>query len=167
MICHRCRTTILSRFHQQHTFVWSASSSARQLPIQRSQFRNYSDGKSSTAPSSPPNPRQPAAGDTTTPSAVSSATPGISQPLSTPQEPHTNAAPEKPSKSAPSRPVSSCAPGTKLQGLNFFKNKPDLFALEDSEYPDWLWTLLDDSKGKPGASKGADMSSMYFKCALV
>lgn len=165
MICQRCRTSLLSRFHQQHAVVWSASPAARQLPLHRTQFRNYSDGKASTAPSPPPNPRQPVAGDITIPSAISSATPGISQPFSTPQEVHSEAAPEKPTKQAPARPLSNCIAGTKMSGLNFYKNKPEIVALDDSEYPDWLWGLLDNSKNKPGAtSKGPDMSSMHFQC---
>lgn len=162
MICQRCRTSILSRLHQHHPVVWSASSAARQFPLQRTQFRNYSDGKPSTAPSPPPQPRQPVAGDITVPSAISSATPGISQPFSTPQEVHSEATPEEPTKPAPTQVASSCPAGTKLNGLNFYKNKPELFALEDSEYPDWLWTLLDNSSKKQAGtpSKGADLSCM-------
>lgn len=33
--------------------------------------------------------------------------------------------------------------GTILKNINFYKNKSDPVALDDSEYPDWLWTLLD------------------------
>lgn len=39
--------------------------------------------------------------------------------------------------------VSSCAAGTVLKGLNVRKTGEDPVALEDSEYPPWLWTLLD------------------------
>lgn len=48
-----------------------------------------------------------------------------------------------------------------MNGLNYFKNKPDVFAKEDSEYPDWLWGLLDDS-GKQSSKEmgGVDPSSM-------
>ncbi|KAF9892839.1 hypothetical protein FE257_000428 [Aspergillus nanangensis] len=159
MICKSCRTSILSRLHPQPTATWSAS---RQLPLQRFQFRNYSDGQptvSATPP--PPSPRQPVAGDITVPSAVSSATPGVSQPLSTPEGVHTTAHPAKPTKPV-ELPSSSCVAGTKLQGLNYFKNKPDLLALEDSEYPEWLWSLLDNAK-KQKSEGGVDPSTLNKK----
>ncbi|RHZ65345.1 mitochondrial 54S ribosomal protein mL54 [Aspergillus thermomutatus] len=167
MICRRCRTSILSQLQPQPTVSWSASSCARQLPIQRSQFRNYSDGTptvSATPP--PPVPRQPVGGDITIPSAISSATPGVSQPLSTPEGVHVDVNPEKPVKPAAERTPSIAPAGTKLNGLNYFKNKPDVFALEDSEYPDWLWELLDDSS-KAKKEGGVDPSSMFFFFALV
>lgn len=174
MICRNCRTNILSRLHQRHTVVWSASSCARQLPWQTAQLRNYSDGKPSVSAAPPaPKPRQPVVGDISIPSAISSATPGVSQPLSTPEEavpaPATASAPaeqpEKPTKPAVERPPSSCPAGTKLNGLNYFKNKPDVFAKEDSEYPDWLWDLLEDPK-KQGKreSGGVDLSCMFPCC---
>lgn len=167
MICQRCRTSILSRLHQ-HTVV---PSGARQttLRLPWTSTRNYSDGKSSTAPSPPPQPRQPVAGDTTAPAAVSSATPGISQPLSTPEGVHTDAAPEKATKKTSQRTVSNCVAGTKLLGLNYFKNKPDIFALEDSEYPNWLWSLLEHKTDKTAAG-GVDVNCMlssYSKVYLI
>ncbi|KAB8237076.1 hypothetical protein ETB97_006606 [Aspergillus alliaceus] len=163
MICQRCRTSLLSRLQPQHTVAFSASLCARQLPIHRSQFRNYSDGKptvSATPPSSVP--RQPVASDITIPSAISSATPGVSQPLSTPEEVHIDA-PTKPTKAAAERPPSSCPAGTKLNGLNYFKNKPDVVALEDSEYPEWLWSLLDDAKKQSKSEGGVDPSTLNKK----
>ncbi|WWC59499.1 mitochondrial 54S ribosomal protein mL54 [Kwoniella dejecticola CBS 10117] len=49
----------------------------------------------------------------------------------------------KPKKSSK---VASAAPaGTKLTGLSILKDKPDPVALEDDQYPAWLWTLLDDT----------------------
>lgn len=39
-------------------------------------------------------------------------------------------------------PKSSCAAGTVLN-LKVRKNGDEPVALEDSEYPDWLWTMLD------------------------
>jgi large subunit ribosomal protein L54 len=48
-----------------------------------------------------------------------------------------------------------------MNGLNYFKNKPDVFAKEDSEYPDWLWDLLGDaSKDAKTQKGGVDPSSM-------
>ncbi|PKY05957.1 hypothetical protein P168DRAFT_303651 [Aspergillus campestris IBT 28561] len=147
MICQRCRTGILSRLQQPQTAVsWSG---ARQFPLQRYQHqaRSYSDGKptvSATPP--PPAPRQPVTDDVSIPSAVSSATPGVSQPLSTPGEVHISPSQKKTPKQE--RPPSWCIAGSRMTGLNYFKNKPDVLALEDSEYPEWLWSLLDGGKSE-------------------
>ncbi len=43
---------------------------------------------------------------------------------------------------------SSVPAGTVLRGLNYLKDKQDPVAMEDSEYPPWLWTMLDQVKGK-------------------
>lgn len=161
MICKTCRTTMLSRFNQQPV-IRTASACARQLPLVRSQFRSYSSGSNPpvAATPSPPSPRQPTVGDLTTPSAISSATPGVSQPLSTPEGVHTDANAGASTKPTVVRPPSSCPAGTKLNGLNYFKNKPDVFAKEDSEYPDWLWNLLGDSaKDSKTKQGGVDPSS--------
>ncbi|KAJ5910134.1 hypothetical protein N7504_004777 [Penicillium tannophilum] len=164
MICRSCRTSMLSRLPQQQALTWT-SSPARQLPLVRSQFRFYSDKGTnpSVIPSSPPSPRQPSVGDVTTPSAISSATPGISQPLSTPEAVHIDVHPGA-TKPVVERPPSSCPAGTKLNGLNYFKNKPDVLAKEDHEYPDWLWDLLGDSSKSAKAEKGGvDPSTLNKK----
>jgi hypothetical protein len=157
MICRSCRTGMLSRLQQQQAAVsWTASTSARQFPIARSQFRFYSDSGAnpSVAATPPPStPRQPTVGDVTVPSAISSATPGVSQPLSTPEGVHTEAHPDAPIKTS-SRPPSSCPAGTKMNGLNYFRNKPEVLAKEDSEYPEWLWDLLSDSSKQSKTEKG-------------
>lgn len=156
---------MLSRLQQTHAVSWTASTAARQLPTVRNQFRFYSDkaANPSVAATPPPSsPRQPAVGDNTTPSAISSATPGVSQPLSTPEGVHTDAKPGSPTKPVVERPPSSCPAGTKMNGLNYFKNKPDIVAKEDSEYPDWLWDLLGDASKQSKTDKGGvDPSSMY------
>ncbi|KAJ5632897.1 Ribosomal protein L37mitochondrial [Penicillium lividum] len=146
---------MLSRLPQQQARAWT-SSPARQLPLIRSQFRFYSDKGTNPPvnPSSPPSPRQPSVGDVTTPSAISSATPGVSQPLSTPETVHIDVQPGAATKPVVERPPSSCPVGTKMNGLNYFKNKPDIIAKEDSEYPDWLWDLLGDSSKSAKAEKG-------------
>ncbi|KAJ2851719.1 hypothetical protein IWW36_000864 [Coemansia brasiliensis] len=41
-------------------------------------------------------------------------------------------------------PASSAVHGTVLKGLNIYKAGKDPVALKDEEYPDWLWTLLDE-----------------------
>ncbi|KAJ5357851.1 Ribosomal protein L37 mitochondrial [Penicillium brevicompactum] len=154
---------MLSRFSQPITRA--ASATTRQLPLVRNQFRAYSENNAPVAAApSPPAPRQPKVGDISTPSAISSATPGVSQPLSTPEGVHVDVNPAEPTKPAVVRAPSSCTPGTKLNGLNYFKNKPDVLAKEDSEYPEWLWGLLDgsskDSKTKKG---GVDPSTLNKK----
>ncbi|KAI9374744.1 mitochondrial ribosomal protein L37-domain-containing protein [Aspergillus egyptiacus] len=160
MICQRCRSSILTRLQPQ-TFTSVGASS-----LHRIQFRSYSDGKPSvTAPPPPPKPRQPIGENITIPSAVSSATPGVSQPLSTPEGVHVDVDPTQPTEAVKpqvERPVSSCPAGTVLDGINYFKNKPDLVALEDSEYPDWLWTLLDNPK-KEVKTGGVDPNTLNKK----
>ncbi|KAL0938838.1 mitochondrial 54S ribosomal protein mL54 [Colletotrichum truncatum] len=81
------------------------------------------------------------------------AAPGTSAaPDAAPAPPANPAAPPKLSNvkdetiKAPTRPTSSCAPGTVLNGLNYFKGKTDPVALADEEYPDWLWTCLEAKK---------------------
>ena len=170
MICQRCRRSgILSQLLQQpqQTLTRSTTSPATQYQIptlhQRCQIRAYSDGKPSVAPPPPSAPRQAVTDDITIPSAVSSATPGISQPLSTPEGVHAEVRPDQPTDqaSATQRVPSSCPVGMKMGGLNYEKNKPDVYALEDSEYPDWLWGLLKEFEEKEKADKGGvDPKSM-------
>ena len=57
-----------------------------------------------------------------------------------------------PADGAPTRPASSCPPGTVLVGLNYLKNKQDPVALEDAEYPEWLWSCLDVKKNAASAA---------------
>jgi large subunit ribosomal protein L54 len=42
--------------------------------------------------------------------------------------------------------LSSCPAGTPLKGLNFVKGKTDPVAMEDHEYPPWLWDVLKPKK---------------------
>jgi hypothetical protein len=55
---------------------------------------------------------------------------------------------------------SSCPPGTVLNGLNYFKGKTDPVALPDSEYPEWLWSCLDVTKGS-AAEEDADAGDEF------
>jgi hypothetical protein len=45
---------------------------------------------------------------------------------------------------------SSVPAGTPLKGLNYMKDKPDPLAMEDEEYPDWLWNILKDRTAAKG-----------------
>jgi large subunit ribosomal protein L54 len=40
-----------------------------------------------------------------------------------------------------------------LKGIQYLKDKPDPVALDDAEYPEWLWDLLDEKKQKQKTSK--------------
>ncbi|KAI5857816.1 mitochondrial ribosomal protein L37-domain-containing protein [Tricharina praecox] len=57
---------------------------------------------------------------------------------------------------------SSTLAGTKLNNINYFKNKQDPVALEDSEYPEWLWAALDDSN-KSTSNAAEDVGDLYSK----
>lgn len=48
---------------------------------------------------------------------------------------------------------SSVPKGTVLNGLQYLKDGQDPVALDDSEYPEWLWELLDEKKLKQKTSK--------------
>lgn len=49
---------------------------------------------------------------------------------------------------------SSVPAGTPLKGLAFFKDKDAPIAMEDAEYPEWLWTVLAEVKGAKAAGAG-------------
>ncbi|KAG2145072.1 mitochondrial ribosomal protein L37-domain-containing protein [Suillus cothurnatus] len=48
----------------------------------------------------------------------------------------------KDTSAAEEKTLSSCPPGTILEGLNYLKGQPPVIALPDEEYPSWLWDLL-------------------------
>lgn len=98
----------------------------------------------STSNAAPANPPPPTAQQTTP--ATSSSKPAVSQPYTTPE-----ISPKNTLKAAGadlSRPPTtvklqgSLPGGTELKGLTYIKGAPALVALEDDEYPAWLWTLL-------------------------
>ncbi|KAI8085033.1 mitochondrial ribosomal protein L37-domain-containing protein [Halteromyces radiatus] len=53
----------------------------------------------------------------------------------------------------PPRKPSSVPAGVTLKGINFLKDGKDPVALEDNEYPMWLWDLLDEKKQKQKTTK--------------
>jgi large subunit ribosomal protein L54 len=44
---------------------------------------------------------------------------------------------------------SSCPKGTVLKGINVFQGKKDPVAMDDSEYPEWLFKLLEKPVEQP------------------
>jgi large subunit ribosomal protein L54 len=44
---------------------------------------------------------------------------------------------------------SSCPKGTVLKGINVFQGKKDPVAMEDNEYPEWLFKLLEKPAEQP------------------
>jgi hypothetical protein len=56
---------------------------------------------------------------------------------------------------APTRKPSSVPKGAVLKGIHYLKEGKEPVALEDSEYPEWLWDLLDEKKLKQKSSKPA------------
>ena len=56
-------------------------------------------------------------------------------------------------KPAAGRQPSSVPKGQTLTGINFLKDGKDPVALDDTEYPDWLWDLLDEKKQKQKTTK--------------
>jgi large subunit ribosomal protein L54 len=92
--------------------------------------------------------------------------PEHAQPFSTPLTPtpknqNLSIQPQQTKAAAP-RILSSVPAGTVLKGLNFVKGKSDPVALEDSEYPDWLWSVLEKktSAAGLGAAQG-DESDLF------
>ncbi|CAO3587313.1 unnamed protein product [Absidia cylindrospora] len=51
------------------------------------------------------------------------------------------------------RKPSSVPAGATFNGINFLKDGKDPVALEDTEYPMWLWDLLDEKKQKQKTTK--------------
>jgi large subunit ribosomal protein L54 len=54
--------------------------------------------------------------------------------------------------------LSSIPAGTPLKGINYFKNKTDPVAMEDSAYPSWLWDIL---KTKAKADEVGEAGDLY------
>ncbi|KAF2204197.1 hypothetical protein GQ43DRAFT_438185 [Delitschia confertaspora ATCC 74209] len=59
--------------------------------------------------------------------------------------------------------MSSVPAGTPLKGLNFLKNKSDPIAMEDHEYPSWLWDILKRQEKSADSAKEGDLFSKSKK----
>ncbi|KAG9243060.1 mitochondrial ribosomal protein L37-domain-containing protein [Calycina marina] len=80
--------------------------------------------------------------------------PAFSTPISNP--PNYNGVYAKPkARPAVELPISIVAAGEALTGINYVKSKPDPIALEESEYPEWLWRVLEAKSVDEGADEGA------------
>lgn len=65
--------------------------------------------------------------------------------------------------SAPPTIVKSSVPaGTILKGLNFMKGQQDPVALEDAEYPQWLWSVLGEKEAEAAAG-GVNEGDIFCK----
>jgi Mitochondrial ribosomal protein L37 len=128
MICQRCLRRSLR----------SIEPSARQFS---SSARRRAQG---VAPTPRPQVDGPLTTADTPPATSTSAAQPFSVPLSA--SPTGHGLPSKPKASPLPTVVSSVAAGTPLKGLNFMKGKEDPVAMEDHEYPDWLWRVLERKK---------------------
>ena len=99
-------------------------------------------------------PRQGSPGSHNPPAATPTST---AQPFSGPLTP--SAKKQAPKESTKSHPLvkSSVPAGTPLKGLNFLKNQTDPIAMDDSEYPPWLWTILERQEKKGDAAGAGDL----------
>ncbi|KAF2467573.1 uncharacterized protein BDR25DRAFT_292068 [Lindgomyces ingoldianus] len=59
--------------------------------------------------------------------------------------------------------MSSIPAGTPLKGLNFLKNKTDPVAMEDAEYPSWLWDILKEREKQAETGGAGDLFSKSKK----
>ncbi|KIW41943.1 uncharacterized protein PV06_05538 [Exophiala oligosperma] len=163
MICSSCRRSFLTRLRSvhvqpQHSLYTPQLSSIRSVAT-----------VASTPNAAPPQAPSSISIDGASNPTQSSNTAGRSQPLSEPHTPSTSSAKSGTGPSStqgvaskkPARPKSSVAGGAELKGLGYTKAQPKIMALEDDEYPDWLWTLLDDKKMAPGET--VDVSAMTKK----
>jgi large subunit ribosomal protein L54 len=102
------------------------------------------------------------------PAAPPATSTGLAQPFTNPLSPTPGeASPGTSLKPKPKSglvfPISKCKAGTKLKGLNYIKGRDDPVALEDEEYPEWLWHCL-DMKTKDSDEEGAvgDLFCAFF-----
>lgn len=153
MICSSCRRIFQSRIGTLRNPI-SASASASTSITSPSIRRHYA----STAPATPN-----AAPSEPSPSIIRAAAEAASgtQPPSDAQTPSSTAVPTTPVEvRKPRKLKSSVTAGQELKGLGYTKAKPVIKALEDHEYPDWLWTLLDESAKSGDAA--VDLSGKFW-----
>ena len=139
MICSSCRRTLFSRFRSLNLNTHTSSSSTT---------LRYA----SSAPATPNDN-----GPIPAPASISLTQPAPSQSSTSPSEPASSSL-KKDGKTA-AKPRSSMPGGKELKGLGYTKAKPRVIAMEDDEYPPWLWGLLDVKR--PGAvGEKVDLTGM-------
>ncbi len=151
MICLRCTLRLSLRPLRSETT--SSSTSTRPLSTVRPLTTSAHNHANSTTPtqSQSRNPKPSLPTTTSTSAAQPSSTPLTSSPSNTTDTHYASA--EGSRKSQAPTVISSVPAGTPLKGLNYLKNRSDPIAMEDHEYPDWLWSVLNDG-GKKGAAAG-------------
>ena len=144
-LCSRCLRTLSHR------------ASSRRLLSTTSPYRASVLTSSGTAL------REPPSGSHEGPPAATST--AAAQPFSTPLTP----APEpgevrqQDASAQPKKVTGSVREGTNLKGLAWLKGKNAPIAMADHEYPDWLWTLLDDAPGAKQKEQAGSGVSEYGK----
>jgi len=88
------------------------------------------------------------------------AAPAASEPAAAPSDLAPLDAAATPAEGTAAESRSSCAAGTVLKGLNYFKGKTDPVALPDEAYPEWLWGCLDVMK-KADSAADADAGDEF------
>jgi large subunit ribosomal protein L54 len=143
MICKTCLKRIrLSHGQQARSFITSVGRLNAAIPASRG---------------------TPSGGHEGPPAAVSTS---AAQPFSTPMTPAPPIAKEKPASTKVSEINSIVPAGTVLKGLGYLKNKDPPVALEDHEYPSWLWSLLDTNNTSSKDSANPE-SDIYCKLLLL
>lgn len=145
MICRRCHQRLLAQRHATP----SMGQCSRQLS-QASALRAQPVTAQTTQATNPRPHDKPAAISTS-----------AAQPFSTPLTPAQGVSDLPESGKQAGKVQSSVPAGTVLKGLNFMKNKQDPVALEDHEYPPWLWTVL-NQKGDAASSNSGDAEGDLF-----
>lgn len=158
MLCKSCRRTLLARLLSQSVTHSSRISLRTVATVPAS---------NNAAPKSPPA----STASSKTADQTSAAVAGNTQPFSEPFFPSTTnitsppASATNPSVTAPVKLTSSVPGGTPFAHLSYFKQPPKpVVALEDHEYPAWLWTLVADPNApKSSLDGGVDLSAMSKK----
>lgn len=161
MICNRCIRAAVR--YTRETSVFTS-------PVSQLSRRSLSSTSRAAATPISPNdatqsaPRQGSASSHNPPTATSTS---AAQPFSTPLTPSPKnqdlpISAGKPSQ-APLLVKSSCPAGTPLKGLNFTKGKQDPVALEDSEYPSWLWGILNEGEAKDASGSAVSEGDLFCK----
>ncbi|KAF2435624.1 hypothetical protein EJ08DRAFT_281976 [Tothia fuscella] len=146
MICRRC----LLR-----------ASRSRTLYIQSRPSRQFNAAASVAIESTTLTPTPTTAPSTSTSTSTSTATKPFTTPVSLTPAGKGLESPKHKKEHATIR--STIPAGTPLKGINYLKNKTDPLAMEDSEYPSWLWDVL---RPKDKGEEGGEAGDLYSKSKL-